>query len=80
MPLYIRDDAVDELAAKVQAGLGARTKTEAVRVALQHELLRLHAEKSFEEKIAQALALADKIGPPSTDFDEKAFMDEMWGD
>jgi antitoxin VapB len=79
MPLYIRDDAVDALAAKVQAELGVRTKTDAVRTALEHELKRLHAGKSFEEKIAKALALADEIGPPSTEFNEKAFMDEMWG-
>ncbi|HXY59809.1 MAG TPA: type II toxin-antitoxin system VapB family antitoxin [Methylocystis sp.] len=80
MPLYIRDDAVDELAAKVQAELGARTKTEAVRTALEHELQRLHAGKSFEEKIAKALALADEIGPPNPEFNEKGFMDEMWGE
>ncbi len=80
MPLYIRDNDVDRLAAKVQAELRARTKTDAVRTALEHELKRLHAGKSFEEKIAEALALADQIGPPSTDFDEKAFMDEMWGE
>jgi len=80
MPLYIRDDKVDELAAKVQAALRAPTKIEAVRQALQHELERLHAGKTFEEKIAKALALADQIGPPNPDFNEKEFMDEMWGE
>lgn len=79
MPLYIRDDDVDALAAKVQAALGARTKTEAVRLALEHELQRQRSKKTFEEKIADALALADRIGPSDPDFNEKEFMDEMWG-
>jgi antitoxin VapB len=79
MPLYIRDNEVDALAAKVQAELGARTKTEAVRIALEHELERQNAKRPFNEKIAEALALADQIGPPNPDFDEKAFMDQMWG-
>ncbi len=47
MLLYIRDDAVDALAAKVQAATGLRTKTDAVRLALEHELTRIAAAKSF---------------------------------
>ncbi|MBI1866823.1 MAG: type II toxin-antitoxin system VapB family antitoxin [Methylocystis sp.] len=79
MALYIRDDDVDALAAKVQAATGARTKTEAVRAALEHELERVKAGQSFDERNAEAFALADRIGPPNPDFDEKAFMNEMWG-
>jgi len=79
MALYIRDDTVDALAAKLQAKTGARTKTEAVRAALEHELKRLEAGKSFAERNAEAFALADRIGAPNPDFDEKKFMDEMWG-
>ena len=37
MPLFIRDDQVDDLASRLQAMTGARTKTEAVRLALEHE-------------------------------------------
>ena len=40
MPLYIRDTDIDALAAKVQEALKVPTKTEAVRLALQHELQR----------------------------------------
>ena len=80
MSLYIRDDQVDELAARLQAETGARTKTEAVRVALQNELERVRAHKSFAERNAEAFALADRLGLPNPDFDQKKFSDEMWGE
>ena len=38
MSLYIRDDAVDALAVQLQQATGAKTKTEAVRAALEHSL------------------------------------------
>ena len=79
MSLYIRDDQVDALAARLQAETGARTKTEAVRLALEHELARIEAAKSFETRNAEVFALLDRIGPPNPDFDLKAFTDEMWG-
>ena len=80
MSLYIRDHAVDELAARLQEATGAKTKNEAVRRALEHELQRVNAQKSFAERNARAFALADKIGQPNPDFDQKRYMDEMWGE
>ena len=80
MSLYIRDDAVDALAIRLQEATGAKTKTEAVRQALEHELERVASRKSFAERNARAFALADKIGLPDPDFDQKRFMDEMWGE
>lgn len=80
MPLYIKDKDVDALAEKLQAAVGARTKAEAVRAALMHELERVQARRSFAERNAEAFALADKIGAPNPDFDAKAFMDRMWGE
>ena len=80
MSLYIRDDAVDALAAQLQQATGAKTKTEAVRTALQHELERVNANKSFAERNARAFALADQLGLPNPDFDQKRFSDEMWGE
>jgi len=79
MPLYIRNNDVDALAAKVQAATGARTKTEAVRRALEHELARIAAAKTFDERNADLLAKADAFGRRDPDFDMKAFTDEMWG-
>lgn len=78
MPLYIRDDDVDLLAARVQALAGIRTKTEAVRRALQHELERIDAARPLRARIAESLALADAMGQGSSDFDMKAFTDAMW--
>jgi antitoxin VapB len=38
MPLYIKDDKIDDLARRYQAAVKAPSKTEAVRLALQHAL------------------------------------------
>ncbi|HLH11461.1 MAG TPA: type II toxin-antitoxin system VapB family antitoxin [Methylovirgula sp.] len=83
MPLYIRDREVDELAAKVQAAMKAPTKTEAVRLALQHELERQRADAApLRSRLAKAIAMAEAMGirkGSTKDFDMKAFTDEMWG-
>jgi antitoxin VapB len=78
MPLYIRDRAVDQLAERVQKATGASTKTEAVRIALEHELERATARMSFDERNAKVMAMADALGATDPNFDMKAFTDEMW--
>ena len=78
MPLYIRDDDVDRLAMRVQRLAGTRTKTEAVRRALENELERIDAASSLRARIAPSIALADAMGQGSSDFDMKAFTDAMW--
>jgi antitoxin VapB len=78
MPLYIRDDEVDALAVKVQAMTGAPTKTEAVRLALQHELERNRKAAPLRERLAKAKALAREIGPRNPDFNMKDFTDALW--
>ena len=78
MPLYIRDDDVDALAGRLQRAAGARTKTEAVRQALEHELVRLEAARPLRQRLAKSLALADAIGGGTSDFDLKSFTDAMW--
>ena len=80
MPLYIRDDEVDALAQRVQAMTGARTKTEAVRLALQHEIERNRRKTPLRDRLAKAKALARELGPLDPDFDMKKFTDGMWGD
>ena len=62
MPLYIRDDAVGDLARAVQAASGARTVTEAVRAALERDLARLRDSLPPSRRLGKALALADAIG------------------
>lgn len=78
MPLYIRDDEVDALAVKVQAMTGARTKTDAVRLALLHEIERNRTRTPLRERLAAAKAAAQQIGPVDPGFDMKAFTDAMW--
>ncbi len=79
MPLYIRDDDVDALAIQVQAITGAPTKTEAVRLALQHEIARNRKATPLRERLAKAKALAESIGVRDPAFNMKTFTDEMWG-
>lgn len=87
MPLYIRDSEVDALAARLQAVTKVRTKTEAVRLALEHELQRLSENSPLPGRLAKAIEMIRAIrrdaaaqGLKGTDdFDMKAFTDEMWG-
>ncbi|TPN43279.1 MULTISPECIES: type II toxin-antitoxin system VapB family antitoxin [unclassified Mesorhizobium] len=80
MPLYIRDDEVDALATRLQRETNAPSKTEAVRIALVHELERNRATVPLRDRIARLQAEARKLGLPTPDFDMKKFTDEMWED
>ncbi|MDX8501495.1 type II toxin-antitoxin system VapB family antitoxin [Mesorhizobium sp. VK4C] len=80
MPLYIRNEEVEALAAKLQRETNAPSKTEAVRLALLHELERNRARKSLRERVAVFQAQAAALGPSDPDFDMKAFFDEAWED
>lgn len=80
MPLYIRDNSVDALAGELQIAIKAPSKTEAVRIALQHELDRARRGLPIRQRLAKALELADAMGPGDQAFSMKAFTDEMWGE
>lgn len=80
MSLFIKGDEIDRLATAVQQALGARSKSEAVKLALEHELARTNARIPLSERLARAKALAAQIGEPNPAFDMKAFTDEMWGE
>ncbi len=78
MPLNIRDEAVNEMAAELAAHTGV-TKTEAVKRALEREL------RMFDKKVP----LKERIRPiqehirswPATGLEaDKAFFDELSGD
>ena len=87
MPLFVRDDQVDDLASRLQAMTGSRTKTEAVRLALEHEIKRQTENMLPSQRIGNALAIvagirtnaAERGLAGTDDFDMKAFTDEMWG-
>lgn len=78
MSLYIRDPKVNELADEVMRQLGTRTKTDAVRIALENQLKNSAKEIPLAERIKKYQRMIADLGPKDPNFDEKAFMDEMW--
>ncbi|MGK9166818.1 type II toxin-antitoxin system VapB family antitoxin [Inquilinus limosus] len=80
MALFIRDAEVDALAEEVRRITKAKTKTEAVRQALQAQLAMARRTLPLRERLARSKALADAMGPGNPVFDMKAYTDEMWGD
>ena len=80
MPLYIKDDEVDDLANELQRVTGAATKTEAVRAALKDAIERKRDRKAtIREAIAEAQRAIAAMGPRNADFDMKEFMDDLSG-
>lgn len=80
MPLYIRDDRVDELAAKFMRITGAKSKTEAVRNALLAQIAAERERMPLVEQLGEAQAKADQIGQVDQTFDMKKFTNDLWGD
>lgn len=80
MPLYIRDAEVNALAEKAQKAIGARTKTDAVRAALQRLIEGEAAKAGWRERNADLIAAVQALGTPDPTFNLKQFRDEMWGD
>ena len=78
MSLFIRDDEVDALARQVQKATNARSKTEAVRTALRHELERVGKPIPLRDRVRKFQVMARQMGPDSQGFDMKSFMDKMW--
>ncbi len=62
MALYIKDPTVGQMVEQNRARPGVRTKTDAVRIALQHELDRVEEEIPPREKMAR---LAATGAPPA---------------
>ncbi|MBW6420526.1 type II toxin-antitoxin system VapB family antitoxin [Rhizobium sp. XQZ8] len=84
MPLYVRDERVNQLAEQAQKILKAPTKTDAIRQALERVVETSEDAKPVEKPpLAEQLkAIQDEVkrlGTPNLDFDEKAYLDEMWG-
>jgi antitoxin VapB len=85
MPLYVRDERVNQLAEQARKILNAPTKTDAIRQALERVVVqepRGPREEKSEPNLAERLkAVQDEVkrlGRPNPDFDDKAFLDEMW--
>lgn len=68
MALFIRDAEVDALAEEVRKLTKAKTKTEAVRLALRAQLMAARRALPLRERLARSKALAgrsDKATPAS---------------
>ncbi|MGN7294980.1 type II toxin-antitoxin system VapB family antitoxin [Rhizobium sp. SAFR-030] len=80
MSMIIRDPVVDALAAEVMQKLGAKTKAEAIRLALENELKRGDDKALLADRVKEIQdRVVARMGSHAAAFDEKAYMDEMWG-
>ncbi|WEZ83885.1 type II toxin-antitoxin system VapB family antitoxin [Rhizobium sp. 32-5/1] len=79
MPLYVRDDSVNDLAAEAQRVLKTRTKTEAIRIALERVIAAEENRPPLMERLKKLQDRFAAFGPRDPNFDQKAYLDEMWG-
>ncbi len=79
MPLYIKDDHVNDLALELQKLTRAPSKVYAVRAALELAIRNQKSLQNFDERCAGSLAMARSLGAGDPDFDMKAFTDAGWG-
>lgn len=79
MPLYVRDETVNDLATQAQRLLKTKTKTEAIRIALERVVHKDAPPETLQERLKVFQDRFRALGEPLEDFDEKAYLDEMWG-
>jgi antitoxin VapB len=77
MPLYIKDETVNQLAVLVMETIGAESKTEAVRKALIAQLNAVKQKRLLLESVRDLQDKVDLIGPIDPDFDQKTISNEM---
>lgn len=78
MPLYIKDPEVDRLTDEL-IGLTKKSKVDAVKAALKHEIANHRRDFPIRERLAKSLAMAREAGPFAPG-DHKAETDEFWGE
>ncbi|MEP7453361.1 type II toxin-antitoxin system VapB family antitoxin [Phyllobacterium sp. SB3] len=79
MSLFIRDNEVDALATKIKQLTNARTKTEAVKRALQNELARAQKAIPLRDRIREIQNdIRARMGHAKPDFNMKRYTDDMW--
>lgn len=79
MPLFIKDEGVNELAEKF-ASMTGKSKTDAVRVALEAQIGALEAQGGLTERVRRIQAKAAALGLVADGYDDKGLMDELSGD
>lgn len=79
MPLYIKDDTIDELARRYQAFIKAPSKTEAVRLALQFALHEQKGRPLLADIAANFAREMRRTGHPEQGRSaDKAFRDSLY--
>ncbi len=78
--LIISDPKINARAEEPRQLTGAKTKTEAVRRALQTQLAEARRVVPLRDRLARSKALADALGPSDPDFDMKVYADDMSGE
>ena len=80
MRLYVRDERVNQLAEQAQKILKAPTKTDAIRQALERVVEADEQRPPLAERLEKIKQRYQAMGSDDPDFDQEAFLDEMWGD
>ncbi len=80
MPLYVRDERVNQLAEQAQKILKAPTKTDAIRQALERVVGAEEQRPPLAARLEKIKQRYQGMGNVDPNFDEKAFLDEMWDD
>ncbi|MCY0096194.1 type II toxin-antitoxin system VapB family antitoxin [Hoeflea ulvae] len=81
MALFIKDESVDALAERYQAAIKAKTKTEAVRQALERALGEPGVKQNYVDRgVAWSKAFNARTKRSETEYDEKAFIDNLYED
>ncbi|WP_300043105.1 type II toxin-antitoxin system VapB family antitoxin [uncultured Paracoccus sp.] len=78
MPLYVRDETVNDLAVKL-AGLTGQNKTAAVKAALEDAIERQASQKTLAQRVAAIQGAARQRGLRPDGFDDKPLMDDLSG-
>lgn len=78
MPLYVRDEAVNDLAVRL-ASITGQNKTDAVRSALELALAKQADKKSLAQRLAALQQRARSLGLVADGYDDKPLMDELSG-
>ncbi|MCT4611525.1 MAG: type II toxin-antitoxin system VapB family antitoxin [Pelagimonas sp.] len=78
MPLYIRDDDVNNLAEAALKLTGRTNKTALVKDALEAFIEAHSAQESLHDKVAKIQEKAAQHGIVADGVDDKNFMDDAW--
>jgi antitoxin VapB len=80
MPLYVRDERVNQLAEQAQKILKAPTKTDAIRQALERVVAAEEIQTPLAQRLEKIKHRYQSMGAVDPSFDQKEFLDDMWGD